>query len=197
MLWQTCHWNFVKLIYCVTTEICIALYSSTISTGLWTYVTCPPNLVHCAMADSPVISLFAGLIHPSVELSDVPDGSDVRWPRLGLLQPQLRLPGSVDGRGRPPVWGVRHLEDHLHVVGGAGAADPPVEVRPGAGGDEVIVLARVELQTPRTGTEWPAMEKMLTRWQTQILWLIYGYRPLLTTRKYLQNSHSCNCKIYS
>ena len=92
---------------------------------------------------------------------------------------------------------VQHLEDHLHVVGGAGAADPPVEVRPGAGRDEVIVLARVELQTPRTGTEWPAMEKMLTRWQTQILWLIYGYRPLLTTRKYLQNSHSCNCKIYS
>ena len=47
----------------------------------------------------------------------------------------------------------RHLEDDLHIVGGAGAAVPLVELSPGAGGDEVVVLPGVELQAAGAGTE--------------------------------------------
>ena len=50
---------------------------------------------------------------------------------------------------------LRHLEDHLHVVGAAPAADPPVYVGVGGGGDEVVLLARGELQGPGCGGEGP------------------------------------------
>lgn len=89
-----------------------------------------------------------------MELSHVIDGSHiVSVLSLGLGLVRYELPGHVDGGGRLVVGGLRHLEDDLHVVGGAGASVPPVEVGPGAGGDEVIVLARVELQAAGAGTE--------------------------------------------
>ena len=50
---------------------------------------------------------------------------------------------------------VRHSELHLHVVGGAEAPDPPVEIPPGGGGDEVVVLARLELHPSWCGGEGP------------------------------------------
>ena len=97
------------------------------------------------------------MVEATVELPDVLDGSDV-VPVLGRhLRP---LPGRVDGRARLVLGQLGHLEDDLHVVGGAGAAHPPVEVRPGAGGDEVVVLAGVELQASRAGAEWPEMREM-------------------------------------
>ena len=102
----------------------------------------------------PVVPLFGQSVQPTVELSHIVDGShivSVLRLRLGLLRHEL--PGHVDGGGRLVVGAGRHLEDDLHVVGGAGAAVPLVELSPGAGGDEVVVLARVELQAPGTGTE--------------------------------------------
>lgn len=53
----------------------------------------------------------------------------------------------IDGR----VWG--HLEDHFHVEGGAGASDPAMDVRPGGGGNEIIVLPRSKFQAARRGGE--------------------------------------------
>ena len=50
---------------------------------------------------------------------------------------------------------VSHLEDHLHVVGGAASAHPPVQILPGRRGNEVVVLSRPELQTARGGGERP------------------------------------------
>ena len=48
---------------------------------------------------------------------------------------------------------LRHFKDHLHVVGPAPASRPPVEVLVGGGGDEVVLLARGELQGPGCGGE--------------------------------------------
>ena len=96
------------------------------------------------------LPLLGPAVEASVELPDVLDGSDV-VPVLGRhLRP---LPGRVDGGAGLVLPHLGHLEDDLHVVGGAGAAHPPVEVGPGAGGDEVVVLAGVELQTSRAGAE--------------------------------------------
>ena len=50
---------------------------------------------------------------------------------------------------------ISHFEDHPHVVGGAVSPHPPVQVPPGGGGDEIIVLSRLELQAPWGGTERP------------------------------------------
>ena len=50
---------------------------------------------------------------------------------------------------------LRHLEDHLHVVRPAPAPRPPVDVLVGGGGDEVVLLARRELQGPGCGGEGP------------------------------------------
>ena len=102
----------------------------------------------------PVVSLFGECVQSTVELSHIVNGShivSVLRLRLGLLR--NKLPGHVDGGGRLVVGAGRHLEDDLHVVGAAGASKPPVEVSPGAGRDEVIVLARVELQTTGAGAE--------------------------------------------
>ena len=89
-----------------------------------------------------------------MELSHVIDGSHiVSVLSLGLGLVRYELPGHVDGGGRLVVGGLRHLEDDLHVVGGAGAPLRLQEVRPGAGGDEVIVLAGMELQAAGAGTE--------------------------------------------
>ena len=87
-----------------------------------------------------------------MELPHITDGSHV-VSVLGLGLLRHKLPGDVDGGGRLVVGAGRHLEDDLHVVGGAGAPLRLVEVRPGAGGDEVIVLAGVELQAAGAGTE--------------------------------------------
>ena len=89
-----------------------------------------------------------------MELSHITNGPHiVSVLRLGLRLFRYELPGHVDGRRRLVVAGLRHLEDDLHVVGGAGPPLRLVEVGPGAGGDEVIVLARVELQAAGAGTE--------------------------------------------
>ncbi len=50
---------------------------------------------------------------------------------------------------------VRHVEDHLHVVGGAVAAHLTVQVPGVGGGDEVVGVARLELQPTRGGAEGP------------------------------------------
>ena len=102
----------------------------------------------------PVVSLFGEAAQPTVELSHITNGPhivSVLRLRQGLLR--NKLPGHVDGGGRLVVGAGRHLEDDLHVVGGAGPPLRLVEVGPGAGGDEVIVLARVELQAAGAGTE--------------------------------------------
>jgi len=62
-----------------------------------------------------------------------------------------RVDGGLGGR----VFGVRHLEHHLHVVVGAGAAGPAVEVPLPRRRDEEVVLARVELQPSRCRTKRP------------------------------------------
>ena len=87
-----------------------------------------------------------------MELSHITDGSHV-VSVLGLGLLRHKLPGDVDGGGRLVVRAGRHLEDDLHVVGGAGPPGPLVELRPGAGGDEVVVLPGVELQAAGAGTE--------------------------------------------
>ena len=100
----------------------------------------------------PVVSLFGECVHPTVELSHITDGSHiVSVLGLGLLRHEL--PGDVDGGGRLVVGAGRHLEDDLHVVGGAGATVSLVELMPGAGGDEVVVLTGVELQAAGARTE--------------------------------------------
>ena len=50
---------------------------------------------------------------------------------------------------------VSHIEHHLHVVRATEAARPPVDVSLCRGGDEVICLARLELQPPGGGGECP------------------------------------------
>lgn len=47
------------------------------------------------------------------------------------------------------------LEDDLHVVAGAPSADAPVEVILGRGADEVVIVAREELETPGLRRERP------------------------------------------
>ena len=68
----------------------------------------------------------------------------------------------AEGGGLLPVLSVllfgltlRHLEDHLHVVGPAPPAGPPVDVLVGGGGDEVVLLPWGELQGPGGGGEGP------------------------------------------
>ena len=55
------------------------------------------------------------------------------------------------GGGAGPI--VCHLEGDLHVVAATGAARPQVEVRRRGGGDEEVVLARMELQATWGRTE--------------------------------------------
>lgn len=58
-------------------------------------------------------------------------------------------------RGRGLDIGAADLEDNLHVVAGAPAADAPVEVVLGRGADEVVIVAREELQTIRLRRKRP------------------------------------------
>ena len=78
----------------------------------------------------------------------------------------LRCDGPVDGRGdrgccnrdtgeRFILLARPHLDHHLHVVGGAVAARPPVQVHGRGRGDEVVGLARLELQRRGVGAEAP------------------------------------------
>ena len=48
-----------------------------------------------------------------------------------------------------------HLDHHFHVVGGAVTARPPVQVHGRGRGDEVVGLARLELQRRGVGAEAP------------------------------------------
>ena len=50
---------------------------------------------------------------------------------------------------------------YLHVVLGAAAAHPPVQVPAARGGDEVVVLPRPELQTAGTRAERSGEENIL------------------------------------
>ena len=145
----------------------------------------PPSRGYTSDRDNivPVVPLFGQSVHPTVELPHITDGSHV-VSVLGLGLLRHKLPGDVDGGGRLVVRAGRHLEDDLHVVGGAGPPGPLVELRPGAGGDEVVVLARVELQPVWGRTERPAMIRMLMSGETQIDRPIDRYRPFLTWRKY-------------
>ena len=68
----------------------------------------------------------------------------------GLVEPQV-----IAEAGHLLCRVVAHLEDHLHVVGGAAAADPAVEVFSRRGGDEVVVVTRLELQATRGWREGP------------------------------------------
>ena len=54
---------------------------------------------------------------------------------------------------------LRHPEHHPHVVGGAVAAHPPVQVPLRRGGDEVVVLPRLELHPTRCGRERPERDR--------------------------------------
>lgn len=69
------------------------------------------------------------------------------------------LGGGGRGRRRRRGGGGRrlllaaHPEDQLHVVGGAPAADAPVQVVLGGGADEVVVAAGEELQPARLRAE--------------------------------------------
>ena len=111
---------------------------------------------------------------PGAVVVDVVAGADTRGPGLVVVDRDLpgggvgaRRAGDPSGGGglqgidqrrvasRAVLLPLRHLEDHLHVVGGAEAPDPPVEIPPGGGGDEVVVLTGSELQTSRRGTEVP------------------------------------------
>ena len=60
-------------------------------------------------------------------------------------------------------WNSRRFIDrsNLHVVLGAAAAHPPVQVPAARGGDEVVVLPRPELQTAGTRAERSGEENIL------------------------------------
>ena len=104
---------------------------------------------------------------PGAVVVDVVRGVDTGGPGLVIIHRHRagggggRPPGGrghrgeergVNGRGRLPV---SHIEHHLHVVRAAEAAGPPVNVSLCRGGDEVICLARLELQPPGGGGECP------------------------------------------
>ena len=84
----------------------------------------------------------------------------VRHPGVPVLAPEggrgwdhlrrARCGGQLRG---VPVLG--DPEDHLHVVAGAPAAHPTVDVLGVTGGDEVVVAARPELQAPGGRREGP------------------------------------------
>ena len=102
---------------------------------------------------------------PGTVVVDVVTGADAR----GLAGPVVvhrDLPAAAHhgggGGGGPPGGGehhgrlpLRHLEYHLHVVSGAEPACSPVEIFPGGGGDEIVILTGSELQPPRGGAEVP------------------------------------------
>ena len=106
-----------------------------------------------------------------LEWSHILDGShNVSVPGLTgirlLRGVRQSAPGHID-TGAPGLWpagggvlvpGLGHLEDDLHVVAGAAAAHLPVQVPGAAGGDEVVILAWPELQTPGCRTKWPGKE---------------------------------------
>ena len=74
----------------------------------------------------------------------------------GGAGPQGPVEGGVVHRPvahRVSVRPLGDLDDDPHVVGGAVAADPPVQVGLGGGGDEVVALARPELHAPGGGRE--------------------------------------------
>lgn len=58
-------------------------------------------------------------------------------------------------RGGLSLVAAADLEDDLHVVAGAPSADAPVEIVLGRGADEVVIVAREELEAPRLRRERP------------------------------------------
>ena len=48
---------------------------------------------------------------------------------------------------------VGHSKDHLHVMGGTASSNTPVKILWCGSGDEVVILARVELEATRSWCE--------------------------------------------
>ena len=83
---------------------------------------------------------------------------DVRYPGVPVLAPESGRGGDVGGHGggRSLLFlNLCHTEDHPHVVGGAPATHPAVDILAVGGGDEVVVPTRSELQSARGGREAP------------------------------------------
>ena len=105
---------------------------------------------------------------PGAVVVDVVRGVDTRGPGLVIIHGHRagggRGPGPLGSRGHGGEergvdsrvsLPVSNIEHHLHVVRAAEAAGPPVDVSLCRGGDEVICLARLELQAPGGGGEGP------------------------------------------
>ena len=135
---------------------------------------------------SPVIAAFGNLMLEWSHILYRPHNVFVHWltGRTGLL-PGLRQPppGHVN-TGALGHWprgggvllpGLRHLEDDLHVVGGAAAAHPPVQVPGAAGGDEVVILTWPELQTPGCRTKWPGKGNILIEASKNIITVTFDW----------------------
>ena len=83
---------------------------------------------------------------------------DVWHPGVPVFAPECGRGGYVGGHGGGRSLLFLHLchaEDHPHVVGGAPAAHPAMDILAVGGGDEVVVPAWPELQSARGGREAP------------------------------------------
>lgn len=105
------------------------------------------------------LALFGGALRGSdggggvrVEMWWGTGGSAMRW--RGRRPRGARHCGRGSARARGLLQ-TPHLEHDLHIVRGAAAADPPVEVVAGRRGDEIVIVAGQELQAARLRRERP------------------------------------------